>query len=376
MEKVKDSLRELLQAGQISARQLAKVAGKLISIGPAVLPAALYSRPLFAALQGKLSWDHVFPTPEAARETAKLFLDRLKDWNGRRWYSRAVAIEAGSDALETGIGGTLRIPGQPVLTVVGSLTEAERKMSSTAREVTAFYQVLLEASRQAGKALEGAAVLLSGDNQGAVRAINAFRSRALDVNAALQQVFELCTSADFDVMARWKPREEMQTEDDLSKQRDSSDWGLRAKDRERILRAFDVKPTIDLFASKTWHVTERFVSPHLTPGCLAADALRVDWRELVQPGEIAWIFPPLRLLKEAIQAVRRFRTDCVLIVPLADATNWWLALHQLGKVAKLEGPIELARSADVCAPSRRVPQGTVNPALHAYKIVWASYMAV
>jgi hypothetical protein len=83
-------------------------------------------------------------------------------------------VEAGLDASEIGVGGTIKIPGRSELTVVATLSQTEREMSSTAREVIAFYQVLREAARQAGKALEGAAVLLSGDNQGAVRAINAF----------------------------------------------------------------------------------------------------------------------------------------------------------------------------------------------------------
>jgi hypothetical protein len=84
MEKVKSSLRELVQAGHVSARQLAKVAGKIISISPAVLPAVLYSRPFFAAMQGQLSWDNLFPTLESARNMAKRFLERLYEWNGRR----------------------------------------------------------------------------------------------------------------------------------------------------------------------------------------------------------------------------------------------------------------------------------------------------
>jgi hypothetical protein len=174
MEKVMNCLRELQQAKQVLARQLAAVVGKIISISPAVMPATLYSRPLFAALQSKLSWDHVIPTPQSARDVAGLFLDKLGEWKGRRWYPRTILVEAGLDASETGVGGTIRIPGRSDLTVVATLSQTGRGMSSTAREVIAFYQVLKKATRQAEKALEGAAVLLSGDNQGAVRAINAF----------------------------------------------------------------------------------------------------------------------------------------------------------------------------------------------------------
>jgi hypothetical protein len=205
-----------------------------------------------------------------------------------------------------------------------------------------------------------------------VRAINAFWSRASNVNEALQRVFELCAARDFNVVAQWKSREEMQTEDDLSKHRDNSDWGLRGEDRERVLATFGAQPTIDLVASETWHVTKRFVSMHLTPECILAGALWADWRDLVQPGEIAWIFSPVRLLKEMIQAVRRFRTNCILIVPLADATKWWLALHQLARIARIEGPVRLSRSTDVCIPSYRVPAGQLTPRFTGFKHTWWS----
>lgn len=89
--KVRAVLSELASAQTVTPRLLARVAGKIIAMGPAVLPASLYSRPLFQAIQGKLSWDQVFPTPEDARQTAQLFLARLKSWNGRRWYPRKVS---------------------------------------------------------------------------------------------------------------------------------------------------------------------------------------------------------------------------------------------------------------------------------------------
>lgn len=61
------------------------------------------------------------------------------------------------------------MPGRPVLTVVETFSKAEKGMSSTAREVIAFHHVLAQASKQVGEAVQGVAVLLSGDNQGAVR---------------------------------------------------------------------------------------------------------------------------------------------------------------------------------------------------------------
>lgn len=83
--------------------------------------------------------------------------------------------------------------------------------------------------------------------------------------------------------------------------------------------------------------------------------------------------PPVRAIPKAIQRLKEFQTDAVLIVPEAPTTNWWLELHSLSAAARIGGPIDLARSTDVCIPSRRVPPGTLNPALfklRAFKITW------
>jgi hypothetical protein len=109
------------------------------------------------------------------------------------------------------------------------------------------------------------------------------------------------------------------------------------------------------------------------PGCAAVDALHRDWRILVPAGILAWIFPPVRAIPQVIQSIRQFQTEAILIVPEAPTTNWWLELLAMNSTAKVEGPLELERSTNVCIPSRRVPQGTLNPAmfkLRAFRISW------
>jgi hypothetical protein len=74
-----------------------------------------------------------------------------------------------------------------------------------------------------------------------------------------------------------------------------------------------------------------------------------------------------------MQALKRFQVNCILIVLMAAATNWWLALPTLEQEAQLGGPLELARSTDICIPSSRVPPNIVNPALYrlqAYMLTW------
>jgi hypothetical protein len=61
MEKVRATLNELLGAQKVTPRLLAKVAGRIIAMSPAVLPASLFSRPLLQAIQGKLSSEDAQP---------------------------------------------------------------------------------------------------------------------------------------------------------------------------------------------------------------------------------------------------------------------------------------------------------------------------
>jgi hypothetical protein len=371
-KKARATLTELVEAETVTPRLLARVAGRIISMGPAVLPTSLYSRPLFQAIQGKLSWDQIFLTPEAAKEAARMFLDNLGEWNGRRWFPRRVLLEAASDASDFGFGGTIKVARSPAFELAGSLLESESPMSSTAREMLGFLKILQQAAERFPAILRNSAVLEIGDNQGAVAALNKFSSTAPDVAASLKEIFKLCSSHDFDVVAQWKPRDELALEDALSRVPDATDWGLAPRTCLDIIEEFGT-PCIDLFASDLWHVTPIFITPRFMPGCAAVNALHTDWRTLVPAGRLAWIFPPVRAVPQVIQRIREFKTNSIVTVPEAPSTNWWLDLHALRMVARIDGPLVLNRSTDICIPSRRVPRGTLNPALfklRVFRITW------
>jgi hypothetical protein len=164
LEKVAAALRELLAVPSVSPRQLASAVGKLISLSPAMTPASLYSRLLFVAMRGAISWDVIFPSPLAVKEMAQLFLDNLESWNGRRWFPRPVILEAGSDASEFGFGGSILLPGGRTHLIAGQLSQEEMGMSSTAREVVAFLRVLEAAVQTEPDWMRDAAILIRGDN--------------------------------------------------------------------------------------------------------------------------------------------------------------------------------------------------------------------
>jgi hypothetical protein len=69
VENLLSFLQEILARPSVSARDLAQAAGKIISLSPAVAPAALYSRAFFEAIKGSVTWDALFLNPAEVKET-------------------------------------------------------------------------------------------------------------------------------------------------------------------------------------------------------------------------------------------------------------------------------------------------------------------
>jgi hypothetical protein len=76
---------ELSASGTVTARCLAKAAGKLVSYAPAIGLSPLYSHQLYLTMKGKPHWDEHFSTPAAALSALEWVAANLQAWNGHRW---------------------------------------------------------------------------------------------------------------------------------------------------------------------------------------------------------------------------------------------------------------------------------------------------
>jgi hypothetical protein len=137
IEKVKAVLREATRAPSTYPRALAKLAGKLISMSPAVLSAALYSRNLYQAIKGRMSWDQVFPTPVVVKQTAEFWLLNIDKLNGRKWWPRLVSLKVVMDASGVGYGGFVH-EGQKQIPFTGTFSKQEASSFNTAREMRGY----------------------------------------------------------------------------------------------------------------------------------------------------------------------------------------------------------------------------------------------
>jgi hypothetical protein len=222
IQKLKQALDEMIQRPTTSPRKIAALAGKILSVSPAVLPAALYSRSFYLALRGKQSWDEIFWTPDDIRRVALFWKDHIEGFNGRRWWPKTVQVRAAVDASGVGFGGTLRVKDKEPIPFWGTFPEKHAEESSTAREVRGYAAALEVVAQHFTNDIKGAAVLLEGDNQGAISALNHLRSPNQGINQTLQTVFNLCCNGDFDVIAKWVPRDNPTEADELSRRPDPS----------------------------------------------------------------------------------------------------------------------------------------------------------
>jgi hypothetical protein len=244
----------------------------------------------------------------------------------------------------------------------GTFSTEQQGQSSTAREVRGYAAALETAAQNFPERINGAAILLEGDNQGAISALNHFRSPVFEINQVLRKVFQLCCEQRIDVLARWIPRDNLAEEDALSRLPDPSDWGFCASKLHKVFQHFGRRPTVDLFASDVHHVTEKFVSRFFTPGCSAVDVTKQDWSNLLGPSDIVWVFPPHRLVTLALSMLESVKLEAFVCLPIKAGSNELLQLHQMiGAV--VSAPYMVPRHQDSCVPSARVPSETLNLAM-------------
>ena len=84
-----------------------------------------------------------------------------------------------------------------------------------------------------------------------------------------------------------------------------------------IINAFQVRPTLDAFASQKTARLPRYMSWFPDSKAVAQDALLNPW------DEVTYLFPPVPLLSKVLKLVREQGIEAVLIIPKWPTALWW-----------------------------------------------------
>ena len=142
LAKLKRSLESMILDGYATYRELARLAGFIISLSLTVGPiACLFTRQMYFFIQSRLSWDVSFTFSGALLQELKFWLQHIDSFNG---YSIRGVFCAEStiytDASDFAFGGYLAtLGGEPVR---GMFSPADVDSSSTYRELKAVFYVL------------------------------------------------------------------------------------------------------------------------------------------------------------------------------------------------------------------------------------------
>jgi hypothetical protein len=100
------------------------------------------------------------------------------------------------------------------------------------------------------------------------------------------------------------------------------DFSLQQKSQEIIFQRWFL-PSLDAFASRTCHVTEKYLSWFPDNQSQGRDALAHPWPQKV------FLFPPVPLISKVLNKLRRDRVSAILIAPNWTSAIWFPNLLSL-----------------------------------------------
>ena len=241
--KLKRLLNSSIQNKSSSYRDLARIAGSIISVVLAVGPIfRLLTRQMYLAIESRSAWDHIFHFPPALLEELKFWFCNIESFSG---YSIRSPLDSSivvfSDASDAAFGGFSASLDGTVAS--GMFTIDDLGQSSSFRELKAVYYVLLSFVEH----LKHTTVKISTDNQSAARIVSVGSSKVHLQSVALS-IFRFCFLHGISLEAQWIPRSLNERADLLSRFVDKDDWRVNPS----VFRLVDAKwgsHTIDRFAS-------------------------------------------------------------------------------------------------------------------------------
>jgi hypothetical protein len=275
-----------------------------------------------------------------------------------------VAVILHSDASLSGWGGVFA-PNTPAAAVAGERwTDVECSVSSI--NILELRAARLTVAAFADKLRERTVVLYT-DNSTVRFALTKGTSKVRHVMAEVRLFWQLLVDLDVQIVLRYVPTAD-NAADEPSRHRHflPLEWSL---DRECLLeleRRWSCRHTLDVFASASAHLCDRWCSRLAQPGATAVDAFTVSWG-----GEVVIANPPFSLILRTLAHLCRTATPgtrCTLVAPVWKSAPWWPLLqalrpqsHPVPAAAVLPAPMVVHQRLSSATTARRAWYSTPEP---------------
>ena len=247
-----EALQGILHASATSKRALAKFAGLLASVSPAVLMRRLYLHGIYQIMSGHSTWDQEFEVSHEGLAELRSWLN-LRAMHGKRWVRSHHVLRLVGDVSETGFAGYA--PDGELPHIVQAFAPAQSalmlqgKFSSTLREILNVQVCIVSACEALGEAVRGMRLVYFGDNLGCITALLRMTGSP-DIFAVVKAIYLFALQRGVELDFVWAPRNtpEIVIADQLSRIQDWSAVFLSDTTVQRVCKFFKVTPTLDVFA--------------------------------------------------------------------------------------------------------------------------------
>lgn len=345
VSKLKQDISRALKRPNISARLLARIAGRCISMMAAVFPAKLKLRNVYRMLNSRRSWDEAMAWSPEARGDLSWWIMSLDGWNGQLLVPPASCdLQLSTDASETGWGATLST--SAVQTASGFWGPEVSAETSNFRELLAVYLALLSFC----VSIRGKTVEVLSDNVTVVALINKMGSADRRLDTIAQNIWAFAFKHQLMLVAHHIAGYLNVLPDELSRMPLRHEWTLHPSVFRQLEHMFGPH-TIDRFASLSTALLPAYNSRFRDPGTSGVDALgQTDWHQ-----HNNFVNAPFRLIPRVLDVVEAQRAEATLIAPLWPGQPWLGRLRRLS----LRPPLRLPPVARTCL--RLLPHQQIEP---------------
>ena len=317
---------EFLALNETTIRHLAKIIGTLVALNSGVWIGPLFWRRMEiekAILLKKYrgNFDQVIPISDVVREDLLWWIENVQA------YPKKVQVVSPSVTLTTDASlegwGAVRENDR----TGGNWTTDEKKSHINVLELKA---VLFGLQALCGN-VNSATIKIMTDNSTTMACINRIGSAREECNNVTRDIWLWCMSKDIKLLAAHLPGVDNVIADNESRKKRYVNWMLNKEvfdNLNSMLGPFQV----DLFASRTDHQLDKYVSWTPDPGAWAIDAMKINW-DL----DGIYCFPPFCMISFILSRVIQEEATMTLITPEWPQQVWFPELLKL----LIEVPIKL-----------------------------------
>ena len=299
---------------KVTARELARIVGKLISMAP-VMGNICNIMTKFSSIEiaSRESWDSelIFGHQKQVLDELNFWLEGIQRENERFLQSvKQKNVIVYSDASNVASSAYTVEVNSKVFHLMWR--EHEKKMSSTWRELKAIELALASFAKE----LQSMTVKWFTDNQNCAKIVHS-GSMKHELQVLSYSIFRMCIQNKISLDVQWVPRTENDKADYLSKIIDHDDWEITIEFFEFVNSMFGPF-SVDRFANFNNRKLVRYNSKFWNPESEAVDCFTQNWA-----GENNWLVPPLHLIVSTVKHTVECRAHGTLIVPNWPSAVFW-----------------------------------------------------